>query len=536
MQSTFYGLIKLQQDIAAQNELATGENCASKNEREKEEKSMTEKFILALDQGTTSSRAILFNHQGAIVSIAQREFEQFFPQPGWVEHDADEIWTSTLTCISDALRKANIAANQVAAIGITNQRETTVVWDRITGKPIYRAIVWQSRQSEAICKQLREQGYEETFRKKTGLLIDPYFSGTKVKWILDNVAGAREKANKGELMFGTIDSWLVYKLSGQKIHVTDYTNASRTLMFNIHELTWDNELLEILTVPKSMLPEVRPSSEVYGTTVDYHFLGEEVPIAGMAGDQQAALFGQTCFEPGMAKNTYGTGCFMLMNTGEKAVQSEKGLLTTIAWSLGDQVTYALEGSVFIAGSALQWLRDGLNLITTAAESEQYAKQVASTDGVYFVPAFVGLGTPYWDSDARGAVFGLTRGTTKAHFIRATLESLAYQTKDVLDAMIADSQIHLKALRVDGGAVKNDFLMQFQSDLLNVPVMRPVVQETTALGAAYLAGLAVGYWQDQAEISSLWQEEQSFTPTMAQATREELYAGWKRAVHATRQFK
>lgn len=497
---------------------------------------MTEKFILALDQGTTSSRAILFNHAGEVVSIAQREFEQFFPKPGWVEHDADEIWTSTLTCISDALRKANISPKQVAAIGITNQRETTVVWDKNTGKPIYRAIVWQSRQSESICKELREQGLEKTFREKTGLLIDPYFSGTKVKWILDNVEGAREKANKGELMFGTIDTWLVYKLSGHSIHVTDYSNASRTLMYNIHDLAWDEELLDILTIPKSMLPEVKASSEIYGKTVDYHFLGEEIPIAGIAGDQQAALFGQTCFESGMAKNTYGTGCFMLMNTGKQAVRSEKGLLTTIAWGLDGEVTYALEGSVFIAGSAIQWLRDGLKLISSAPESEVFATKVDSTDGVYMVPAFVGLGTPYWDSDARGAVFGLTRGTTKEHFIRATLESLAYQTKDVLDAMIADSNIHLKSLRVDGGAVKNNFLMQFQSDLLNVPVMRPVVQETTALGAAYLAGLAVGFWENQQEIAKLWQEDKSFMPQMEEEKRNDLYDGWKRAVHATRHFK
>lgn len=497
---------------------------------------MSEKFILALDQGTTSSRAILFNHQGEIVEVAQREFEQFFPQPGWVEHDANEIWTSTLACMAEVFRKADISPAQVAGIGITNQRETTVVWDKHTGKPIYKAIVWQSRQTEDICKELRDAGHEDLFRNKTGLLIDAYFSGTKVKWILDNVEGAREKAENGDLLFGTIDTWLVYKLSGAKAHVTDYSNASRTLMYNIYDLAWDEELLEILTVPKTMLPEVRQSSEIYANTVDYHFFGHEVPIAGIAGDQQAALFGQACFESGMAKNTYGTGCFMLMNTGEKGVPSEHGLLTTLAWGVDGKVEYALEGSIFIAGSAIQWLRDGLKVIDNAPESEDFATKVESTDGVYMVPAFVGLGTPYWDSDARGAVFGLTRGTTKEHFIRATLESLAYQTKDVLDAMIADSGIDLKSLRVDGGAVKNNFLMQFQSDILGVPVDRPVIQETTALGAAYLAGLAVGYWDSKEEIAQQWQNEKTFTNDMADDQRDALYAGWQKAVEATRVFK
>ncbi|RDV22224.1 glycerol kinase, partial [Parageobacillus toebii] len=462
-----------------------------------------ERYILSLDQGTTSSRAILFNKNGEIVHIAQREFKQYFPKPGWVEHNANEIWGSILAVIATVLSEASVQPEQVAAIGITNQRETTVVWDKHTGLPIYNAIVWQSRQTADICEQLKQQGYDDLFRKKTGLLIDPYFSGTKVKWILDNVDGAREKAEKGDLLFGTIDTWLIWKLSGGRAHVTDYSNASRTLLFNIHTLQWDDEILNILGIPKSMLPKVRPSSEVYAKTIPHHFFGVEVPIAGAAGDQQAALFGQACFEEGMAKNTYGTGCFMLMNTGEKAVQSKHGLLTTIAWGIDGKVEYALEGSIFVAGSAVQWLRDGLRMIKKASDSETYAEKVDSTDGVYVVPAFVGLGTPYWDSDVRGAVFGLTRGTTKEHFIRATLESLAYQTKDVLAAMEADSGIALKTLRVDGGAVKNNFLMQFQSDMLGVPVERPVINETTALGAAYLAGLAVGYWKDRKEIASQW---------------------------------
>ncbi|WP_164219435.1 glycerol kinase GlpK [Virgibacillus sp. YIM 98842] len=494
------------------------------------------KYILSIDQGTSSSRAILFNHDGEIVETAQREFEQFFPKPGWVEHDANEIWTSVLSCIADVLRKADIAPNQVAGIGITNQRETTVVWDKNTGKPLYKAIVWQSRQTDPICKELIEAGYNDIFKEKTGLLLDPYFSGTKVKWMLDNVEGAREKAEQGELSFGTIDTWLVYKLTGGKRHITDYSNASRTLMFNIYDLVWDEELLDILNVPPSMLPEVRPSSEIYGKTVGYHFFGEEIPIAGIAGDQQAALFGQACFEKGMAKNTYGTGCFMLMNTGEEGVVSKHGLLTTLAWGIDGKVEYALEGSIFIAGSAVQWLRDGMKLIDNAPESEYFATNVDSTDGVYMVPAFVGLGAPYWDSDARGAVFGLTRGTTKDHFIRATLESLAYQTKDVLDAMIADSGIDLKTLRVDGGTAKNDFLMQFQSDIVGVPVERSAINETTALGSAYLAGLAVGFWKDREEIAKQWKNERTFEADMHENKREELYTGWKKAVEATRKFK
>jgi glycerol kinase len=495
-----------------------------------------EKYILSLDQGTTSSRAILFNKKGEIVHTAQKEFTQHFPKPGWVEHNASEIWGSVLAVIASCLSESNIKPEQVAGIGITNQRETTVVWDKETGMPVYNAIVWQSRQTSGICDELKENGHNDLFREKTGLLIDAYFSGTKVKWILDHVDGARAKAEQGKLLFGTIDTWLIWKLSGGKAHVTDYSNASRTLMYNIHELKWDEELLDILSVPASMLPDVRPSSEVYAHTVDYHFFGKEIPIAGAAGDQQAALFGQACFEQGMAKNTYGTGCFMLMNTGEKAVRSEHGLLTTIAWGLNGKVEYALEGSIFVAGSAIQWLRDGLRMLKDAKDSEGYAKKVTSTDGVYVVPAFVGLGTPYWDSDVRGAVFGLTRGTSKEHFVRATLESLAYQTKDVLSAMEADSGIELKTLRVDGGAVKNNFLMEFQSGILNVPVERPIVNETTALGAAYLAGLAVGYWESQEEIAQQWAIEHSFEPTMADVEREQLYTGWKKAVQAAMVFK
>ncbi|MFE4708975.1 glycerol kinase GlpK [Peribacillus simplex] len=495
-----------------------------------------EKYILSLDQGTTSSRAILFNEKGEIVHSSQKEFTQHFPKPGWVEHNANEIWGSILAVIAGVLSESGVKPEQIAGIGITNQRETAVVWDKETGTPVYNAIVWQSRQTSEICDDLKEKGLNDLFRDKTGLLIDAYFSGTKVKWILDNVKGARQKADEGKLLFGTIDTWLIWKLSGGKAHVTDYSNASRTLMYNIHELKWDEELLEILTVPKSMLPEVRPSSEEYARTIEYHFFGQSIPIAGAAGDQQAALFGQACFNEGMAKNTYGTGCFMLMNTGDKAVSSEHGLLTTLAWGLNGKVEYALEGSIFVAGSAIQWLRDGLRMLHDAKDSETYAKRVESTDGVYVVPAFVGLGTPYWDSEVRGAVFGLTRGTSKEHFIRATLESLAYQTKDVLDAMEADSGIELQTLRVDGGAVKNDFLMQFQSDLLRVPVERPTINETTALGAAYLAGLAVGYWKDQEEISRQWAVDKTFKPSMEEQDSEKLYEGWKKAVHAAMAFK
>ncbi|AXN40049.1 glycerol kinase [Peribacillus butanolivorans] len=495
-----------------------------------------ETYILSLDQGTTSSRAILFNKKGEVLHIAQKEFTQYFPNPGWVEHNANEIWGSILSVIASCLSEMNVKPEQIAGIGITNQRETTVVWDKETGQPVYHAIVWQSRQTNEICEQLKKDGHSDLFLQKTGLLIDAYFSGTKVKWILDHVDGAREKAEAGDLLFGTIDTWLIWKLSGGKAHVTDYSNASRTLMYNIHDLKWDEEILEILQVPHSMLPEVRPSSEVYAKTVTHHFFGHEIPIAGAAGDQQAALFGQECFEKGMAKNTYGTGCFMLMNTGEQAVKSEHGLLTTIAWGLNGKVEYALEGSVFVAGSAIQWLRDGLKILQESKDSEMYAKRVTSADGVYVVPAFVGLGTPYWDSDVRGAVFGLTRGTSKEHFVRATLEALAYQTKDVLSAMEVDSGINLKALRVDGGVVNNDFLMEFQSGLLNVPVERPVISETTALGAAYLAGLAVGYWGSQEEISKQWAVDKTFEPDMEEAVRKDLYNGWKKAVQAARVFK
>ncbi|MCA1321447.1 glycerol kinase GlpK [Bacillus tianshenii] len=495
-----------------------------------------ESYILSLDQGTTSSRAMLFNKKGEAVYTAQKEFKQYFPKSGWVEHNANEIWSSILAVIASCISESGIKPEQVAGIGITNQRETTVVWEKETGEPIHHAIVWQSRQTSSICEELKEQGHADLFRDKTGLLIDAYFSGTKVKWLLDNVEGAREKAENGKLLFGTIDTWLIWKLSGGKAHVTDYSNASRTLMYNIHELEWDDELLEILGVPKSMLPEVKGSSEIYGNTVDFHFFGQEIPIAGAAGDQQAALFGQACYEKGMAKNTYGTGCFMLMNTGEKAIKSENGLLTTIAWGVNGKVTYALEGSIFVAGSAIQWLRDGLRMFKDAAKSEEYATRVESSDGVYVVPAFVGLGTPYWDSDVRGAVFGLTRGTSKEHFVRATLESLAYQTKDVLMAMEQDSKISLKALRVDGGAVKNNFLLQFQSDMLRVDVERTTINETTALGAAYLAGLSVGFWKSEDEIASQWQVERSFEPKMSEEQQKELYDGWKKAIRATMAFK
>lgn len=497
---------------------------------------MEKKYVIAIDQGTTSSRAIVFDKSGEIVLVTQKEFTQIFPKPGWVEHDPIEIWTSVQSIVSEVLANMNIDGNEVAAIGITNQRETTVVWDKETGNPIYNAIVWQSRQTADICEELKEKGYESMVREKTGLLIDAYFSGTKVKWILDNVEGAREKAEKGELLFGTIDTWLTWKLTGGQAHVTDYSNASRTLMYNIYDLEWDQELLDMLNVPRTMLPEVHPSSEVYGYTVPEEFFGYKIPIAGIAGDQQAALFGQACYTEGMAKNTYGTGCFMLMNTGEKAVKSQNGLLTTIAWGVDGKVEYALEGSVFVAGSAIQWLRDGLRMLKSASDSEEYAQRVESSEGVYVVPAFVGLGTPYWDSDVRGCVFGLTRGVTKEHFIRATLESLAYQTKDVLTAMEADSGLSIKKLRVDGGATGNEFLLQFQSDILGTTVERPVIIETTALGAAYLAGLAVGLWKDREEIATQWKRDKSFQVMMEADRSKELYAGWQKAVKASMAFK
>jgi len=495
-----------------------------------------ETYVLSIDQGTTSTRAIVFDRSGGVVATAQQEIRQYYPQPGWVEHDAEEIWISALAVTASALSKAGIEAKQIEAIGITNQRETAVVWDRATGRPIHRAVVWQSRQTAELCDALREAGYQDMVRERTGLLIDPYFSGTKVRWLLDHVEGAQERAERGELLFGTIDTWLVWKFTGGAAHVTDYSNASRTLLYNIRELRWDDELLAMLRVPAVMLPEVRSSSEVYGHTVEHHFFGARVPIAGVAGDQQAALFGQACFEKGMAKNTYGTGCFMLMNTGEEAVPSAHGLLTTIAWGYGGKVEYALEGSVFVAGSAMQWLRDGLRMIKTSADSETYARRVESTEGVYVVPAFVGLGTPYWDSDVRGAVFGLTRGTTKEHFIRAALESLAYQSRDVLDVMEQDSGLTLKTLRVDGGASANDLLMQFQSDLLGVRVERPVVNETTALGSAYLAGLAVGFWSSRDEITENWKLGAKYAPSADPARMHTLYEGWRKAVRAAMAFK
>ncbi|MCY1563906.1 glycerol kinase GlpK [Staphylococcus pettenkoferi] len=495
-----------------------------------------DKYILSIDQGTTSSRAILFDKDGEIKGVAQREFKQYFPKSGWVEHDANEIWTSVLAVLAEVLTESNVGADQIEGIGITNQRETTVIWDKHTGRPIYHAVVWQSRQTQGICQELRDQGYEDTFHKKTGLVLDPYFAGTKIKWILDEVDGAREKAENGDLLFGTVDSWLVWKLSGGQAHITDYSNASRTLIYNIHDLEWDDELLDILDIPKQMLPEVKESSEIYAKTIDYHFFGQEVPIAGIAGDQQAALFGQACFERGDVKNTYGTGGFMLMNTGEEAVTSESGLLTTIAYGLDGKINYALEGSIFVSGSAIQWLRDGLRMINSAPQSENYAERVESSEGVYMVPAFVGLGTPYWDAEARGAIFGLTRGTEKEHFIRATLESLCYQTRDVLEAMEKDSDIKVNNLRVDGGAVKNNFIMQFQADLLNVEVERPEVSETTALGAAYLAGLAVKFWDNKDSIANGWKLEKEFKPEMDDKERTKLYKGWKKAVEATQVFK
>lgn len=494
-----------------------------------------ENYVLAIDQGTTSSRAMIFDHDGQVVSVAQKEFTQYFPKPGWVEHDPDEIWGTTLGVIADALGKKNIKPSQIISIGITNQRETTVVWDAETGEPIHNAIVWQDRRTASICDDLKEAGYEQEIKDKTGLVVDAYFSGTKIKWMLDNVEGAREKADAGELRFGTIDTWLIWKLTGGNVHVTDYTNASRTLIYNIKELKWDDSLLGYLDVPRSMLPEVKASSEVYGKTVDFHFFGEEVPIAGIAGDQQAATFGQVCYEKGMAKNTYGTGCFMLMNTGEEAVASENGLLTTIAYGIDGKVNYALEGSIFIAGAAIQWLRDELNLIDNAPDSEYFANKVEDTGGVYVVPAFAGLGAPYWDMYARGTIVGLTRGSSKEHLIRATLESIAYQTRDVLEAMEADSGIELKTLRVDGGAAMNDFLMNFQADILGVEVERPKVNETTALGAAYLAGLAVGFWDNKEELVAKWDRDALFVPKMAEEKKEKLYAGWQKAVERAKDW-
>ncbi len=487
-----------------------------------------DKYILAMDQGTTSSRAIVFDHDGKLIGSQNQEFEQIYPKAGWVEHNPDDIWNTQVEVAREVLKKTGVSANQIAAIGITNQRETTLVWDRKTGKPIYNAIVWQCRRTAPICDDLKDRGWVEKIQKKTGLVIDAYFSGTKIKWILDNVEGARARAEQGDLLFGNVDTWLVWNLTKGKVHVTDYSNASRTMLFNIYDLDWDDEILAELDIPRSMLPTVKPSSHVYGSA-DPSIFGSEIPIAGIAGDQQAALFGQACYEQGMAKNTYGTGCFMLMNTGETAVPSKNGLLTTIAWGVDNKVEYALEGSIFIAGAVVQWLRDELKIIDNAPQSEVYATKVDDTDGVYLVPAFVGLGAPYWDMYARGAIVGLTRGTKREHIIRAALEAIAYQTRDVLEAMEKDSGIKLSMLKVDGGAVRNNFLMQFQSDILGVPVERPVVSETTALGAAYLAGLAVGYWSNKEEIAGNWAIERKFQPQMEAETREHLFAGWKKAV-------
>jgi len=491
-------------------------------------------YILAIDQGTTSSRAILFDQKGKPLASEQQEFSQIYPQPGWVEHDPEEIWRMSLEVMRTVIFQAGIEPRQIASLGITNQRETTVLWDKKTGKPISNAIVWQCRRTADICTELKEKGLEKKFREKTGLVIDAYFSGTKIKWLLDNVDGAREKAEKGELAFGTIDSWLVYKLTGGKVHITDYSNASRTLIFNIHELKWDEELLSILGIPKEILPEVCPSSQVYGKA-DKTLLGSEIPIGGIAGDQQAATFGQVCFFKGMAKNTYGTGSFLLMNTGEKAISSKHGLLTTIGWGLQDKIYYALEGSIFITGAVVQWLRDGLRLVDEARDTEWMAKSVSDTGGVYFVPAFSGLGAPHWDMYARGVIVGLTRGTTKKHLVRAGLEAIAYQCRDVVEAMEQDSGIKIQNLRVDGGAVANDFLMQFQADILDVPVERPVITETTALGAAYLAGLAVNYWKDIDEIARIWRREELFQPQMNAEKKEKLYSGWKKAIQRSRSW-
>lgn len=486
-----------------------------------------QRYVVALDQGTTSSRAIIFDHDARIVAVSQREFTQHYPQPGWVEHDPMEIWATQSSTLTEALAKSGIHNDEIAAIGITNQRETTVVWEKATGKPVYNAIVWQCRRTAAICEELKERGLDNYVRENTGLLLDAYFSGTKVKWILDNVEGAREKAERGELLFGTIDTWLIWKMTNGEVHVTDPTNASRTMLYNIRDLQWDGHILQELSIPASMLPEVRPSSEIYGYTTRGG--GAHIPIAGIAGDQQAALFGQLCFEKGMAKNTYGTGCFLLMNTGETPVKSDSGLLTTIAVGPTGNVNYALEGSVFMGGATIQWLRDELRLIDDATDTGYFAGKVKDSNGVYLVPAFVGLGAPYWDPYARGAIVGLTRGANRNHIIRAALESIAYQSRDVLDAMQKDSGIRLASLKVDGGAVANDFLMQFQSDIMGTTVVRPKLIETTALGAAFLAGLAVGFWKSTAELSDKFSIDREFEPTLPAEQREQLYAGWQKAV-------
>lgn len=486
------------------------------------------KYVMALDAGTTSNRCILFNEKGEICSMAQKEFTQYFPKPGWVEHDPGEIWSTQLAVARQAMNEIHASAADIAAIGITNQRETAIVWDKNTGKPVYNAIVWQCRRTSEYCDSLKEKGLTETFQKKTGLVIDAYFSGTKVKWILDHVEGARERAKRGELLFGTVETWLIWKLTKGAVHVTDYSNASRTMLFNINTLKWDDEILKELDIPKCMLPQEKPSSEIYGET-DPSFFGGRIPIAGAAGDQQAALFGQTCFEKGEAKNTYGTGCFLLMNTGETPVFSKNGLVTTIAWGIDGTVHYALEGSVFVAGAAIQWLRDELRLIDSASDTEYLAQKVEDSNGCYVVPAFTGLGAPYWDQYARGTIVGLTRGVNKDHIIRATLESLAYQVNDVLEAMEADSGILLSALKVDGGASANNFLMQTQADVSQAPVHRPNCVETTAMGAAYLAGLAVGYWKDKEDVKKNWSIDRIFQPQIEKETRQKMLSGWKKAV-------
>jgi glycerol kinase len=493
------------------------------------------RYVLSLDQGTTSSRAILFDHDGAIVSLAQQEFPQIYPAPGLVEHDPEAIWSSQLAVAREVLQKAGADAQEVAALGITNQRETAIVWEKATGRPVFNAIVWQSRLTAPICEELTARGFDKEIRARTGLVTDAYFSGTKVKWILDNVAGVREKAERGEVLFGNVDTFLIWRLTRGRIHATDPSNASRTLLYNIYEGEWDEVILRELGIPRAMLPEVLPSSGIFGET-EAEFFGAPIKIAGVAGDQQAATFGQVCYEVGMAKNTYGTGCFMLMNTGTKANPSEHGLLTTVAWGIDEQTVYALEGSIFIAGAAVQWLRDGLGIIKQSSDVESLAASVPGNEGVYLVPAFVGLGAPYWDAGARGTIVGLTRGSTAGHIARATLESMAYQTRDVLEAMTADSKIEVKTLRVDGGAVANNLLMQFQADILGVPVQRPQIAETTALGAAYLAGLAVGFWQSQQEISRYWQVDRTFEPQMSADRREKLYADWKRAVERSQRWE
>ncbi len=491
---------------------------------------MSKTHVLALDQGTTSSRALVFDSQGRIVGVGQHEFTQHYPQPGWVEHDANEIWQTTLQAAHEALARARITSADIAAIGITNQRETTVLWDRHTGEPVHRAIVWQCRRTAPLCDELKAAGHEPLFRERTGLVIDAYFSGTKVRWLLDSVPGLRERAEAGEIAFGTIDSWLIWKLTGGRVHATDYSNASRTLLFNIHTLDWDDDILRVLRIPRSLLPDARPSSGDFGVTVNLDgVLAAGVPVTGVCGDQQSALFGQAAFRPGMVKTTYGTGAFLLMNTGEQAVPSRHGLLTTVAWGLDNRVVYALEGSVFIAGAVVQWLRDGLRIISSAAETEELARSVPDTGGVYLVPAFVGLGAPHWDMYARGLLVGLTRGTERAHLARAALEAIAYQVRDVVGAMSADAGLPPAELRADGGAVRNNFLMQFQADVLGIPVVRPVITETTGLGAATLAGLAVGLWRNTDELAALWQTDTRFEPQMAAAERDRLYAGWQRAL-------